>query len=114
MKVTVLIFLLVAFTDCFANDGAYYVSGNHLIPMYESDIVVKKEILTIKRISDDNVTITVYYEFFNRKNSKQLDVGFEASSPEGDMFFVLQICKAISRNRNGTKKTKTTRPISPA
>jgi hypothetical protein len=83
-KASIVVFLLVAFTGTFANDGAYYVSGNHLIPMFESDIVVKKEILTIKRISDNKATITVYYEFFNPKNGKQLDVGFEASSPSGD------------------------------
>lgn len=49
LKTTIVIAILFAFNACFANDGAYYVSGNHLIPMYESDIVVKKEILTIKR-----------------------------------------------------------------
>lgn len=80
-----LIAFLFSFTVCIANDGAYKVSGNHLIPMYESDISVKKEILTIKKISDNKATITVYYEFFNPKKSKELEVGFEAYSPMGDV-----------------------------
>lgn len=69
----------------FANDGAYYASGNHLIPMMETDIRVQKEILTMQRVADGLVKITVYYEFFNPKAAKTLDVGFEARSPSGDV-----------------------------
>jgi hypothetical protein len=32
----------------YANDGVYYVSGNHLVPMYESDITVKKVFLNLR------------------------------------------------------------------
>src|SRR5689334_15893831 len=85
VKPTILIAILLSFTAGYANDGAFYASGNHLIPMYESDIVVKKEILTIKRINDKQATITVYYEFFNPKKDKELEVGFEAPSPMGDV-----------------------------
>ncbi len=69
----------------FANDGAYYASGNHLIPMMETDIRVQKEILTLQAMADGRVKITVYYEFFNPKAAKTLDVGFEARSPSGDV-----------------------------
>lgn len=82
--VLLLIFLLV-FTASWSNDGAFKAAGNQLIPMYETDISVKKEILTINRISSGKATITVYYEFFNPKANKELEVGFEAVSPSGDV-----------------------------
>lgn len=69
----------------FANDGAFYAKGNHLIPMYETDISVKKEILTVKRINKNQVKIDVYYEFYNPLKEKTVEVGFEAASPTGDV-----------------------------
>ncbi|TDW97559.1 YARHG domain-containing protein [Dinghuibacter silviterrae] len=77
------IFFFLA-TCCRANDGAFRANGNHLIPMYETDISVQKEILTIRRINPKQAQITVYYEFFNPKQEKELEVGFEAFSPSGD------------------------------
>jgi hypothetical protein len=67
-----------------ANDGAFRAEGNQLIPMYETDISVKKEILIIRRINETQARIEVYYEFFNPKEPKTLEVGFEAYSPSGD------------------------------
>ncbi len=72
------------FLRCSANDGAFKVNGNQLIPMYETDISVRKEILSIKRIGSMQAQITVYYEFFNPKAEKAIEVGFEAFSPSGD------------------------------
>lgn len=77
--------LLLSFSLCYSNDGAFRAAGNQLIPMYETDISVKKEILTINRISAGKASITVYYEFFNPKASKEIEVGFEAVSPYGDV-----------------------------
>jgi hypothetical protein len=76
---------LLSSITSFANDGAFYAAGNHLIPMYETEISVRKEILTIKRIDATHVQITVYYEFFNPKKDKTIEVGFEAYSPSGDV-----------------------------
>jgi hypothetical protein len=70
---------------CFANDGAFRVNGNQLIPMYETDISVKKEILSIKAIGSGQASVEVYYEFFNPKETKELEVGFEAFTPCGDV-----------------------------
>lgn len=67
-----------------ANDGAYYVSGNHLIPMIETRISVKKEILSIKRLPSGLIEVNVYYEFFNPDEARTIDVGFEANFPYGD------------------------------
>jgi YARHG domain len=68
-----------------ANDGVFRTNGNQLIPMYETDISVRKEILTIQRINPTQARITVYYEFFNPKQEKTIEVGFEAFSPAGDV-----------------------------
>lgn len=64
----------------FANDGVFYAAGNQLIPITETDISVKKEVLTINRVGD-HLEVTVYYEFFNPVGEKELLVGFEAQSP---------------------------------
>ena len=67
-----------------ANDGSYFGSGNQIIPLQETDISVKKEVLTIKRIKDNKVRITVDYIFHNPAKEKSLLMGFEASVPQGD------------------------------
>ncbi|MDU1891076.1 MAG: YARHG domain-containing protein [Dysgonomonas sp.] len=58
------------------------MSGNQLVPATETDIAVTKEILTIKRVDNENLKVTVYYEFLNPKSAKSLIVGFEAASPD--------------------------------
>ena len=82
MKYFTIIFLLLSPLSLCANDASFHMSGNQLVPVMETDIAVTKEILTIKRTSSDRLTVTVYYEFFNPKNTKNLIVGFEASSPD--------------------------------
>lgn len=80
-------FFLILFSllqrSVFANDGAYYTSGNQLIPITETDISVKKEILHLKKIGE-YMEVSVYYEFFNPKNEKEILVGFEALPATGD------------------------------
>ena len=63
----------------FANDGVFYAAGNQLIPITETDISVKKEVLTLNRVGN-HIEVTVYYEFFNPVGEKELLVGFEAES----------------------------------
>lgn len=80
--------LLSLFISCFtasANDGAFFASGNQLIPIMETDISVKKEILMVKKVDNKFIEVTVYYEFFNPKEAKDILVGFEAGSPLGDV-----------------------------
>jgi hypothetical protein len=55
-----------------ANDAIFRANGNQLIQMYETDISVQKEILTIRRINDRQAQVLVYYEFFNPKDMKDL------------------------------------------
>ena len=59
----------------FANDGVFYAAGNQLIPITETDISVKKEVLTLNRVGN-HIEVTVYYEFFNPVGEKELLVGF--------------------------------------
>ncbi len=75
--------ILILSISVSANDGSYYVSGNQLIPIIETDISVRKEILKITRKTKRQVEVSVYYEFFNPGNPKSVIVGFEAFSPGG-------------------------------
>ncbi len=86
MKYLTLLSLLLFFsTATYTNDGAYYISGNQLMPIIETDIAVKKEILSIKRKNKRQVDVSVYYEFYNPGKTKSIIVGFEAFSPSGDV-----------------------------
>ena len=78
-------FLLLLSTALYANDGAFFGSGNHLVPIMETDISVQKEILYLKKIQNKYIEVSVYYEFFNPKEDKEITVGFEAESPDGDV-----------------------------
>ncbi|MFN9025545.1 MAG: hypothetical protein ACK5VX_05080, partial [Akkermansiaceae bacterium] len=78
------VFSLSLINPALANDSSYYASGNQVIPLQETDISVKKEILTIKRINDDKVQITVDYIFNNPGAEKTILMGFEAGPPSGD------------------------------
>lgn len=80
MKRILLFLLLTAPLWSTANDGVYYVNGNHLIPITETDISVRKEVLTITRVGSQCL-VDVYYEFFNPAAAKTLLVGFEAADP---------------------------------
>ena len=79
-KVLILIVCCISAMFAYANDGAFYAEGNHLIPITETDIRVQKEVLTLNRV-DDRIEVTVYYEFFNPVGEKEVLVGFEAEEP---------------------------------
>lgn len=86
MKFISTILIIAVFnTVVLGNDGAFRASGNQLVPVMETDITVKKEILTLKKIRNQYIEVTVYYEFWNPKDNKTLTVGFEALSPSGDV-----------------------------
>ncbi|MEM8527531.1 MAG: YARHG domain-containing protein [Bacteroidota bacterium] len=68
-----------------ANDGAYFASGNHLIPVRESQVSITKEVLKIERMENGYLLVHVNYIFYNPKEEKKILVGFEAPSPSGDV-----------------------------
>ena len=73
------------FNITMANDGAYFATGNQLIPINETDIEVRKEILSLKKVNNEKIEVTVYYEFYNPNKEKEITVGFEAFAPYGDV-----------------------------
>lgn len=79
-RILVFIFCCLSVIFATANDGVFYAEGNQLIPITETDISVRKEVLTINRVGK-HLEVTVYYEFFNPIGEKELLVGFEAQSP---------------------------------
>ena len=87
MRITLTLLALILSLHLHSNDGAFFISGNHLIPTTETEIEVKKEILTLKKIQHQYIEVTVYYEFFNPNEAKETIVGFEAFQPSGDVSF---------------------------
>ena len=79
-KICVFLLLCLSAFYAVANDGIFYASGNQLIPVTETDIRVKKEILTLNKVGE-HIEVSVYYEFFNPADEKNLLVGFEAKAP---------------------------------
>lgn len=67
-----------------ANDGVYYVSGSHLIPLQETDISIQKEVLTITLCDDGFASVDVQYEMVNNGSAKTVTMGFEAETPYND------------------------------
>ena len=73
--------VMLTFDGCIhiqANDCIYTVSGNHLMPLCDTDVSVSKEILAIGLNDDGFAYVDVYYEMQNDGQEKNLTVGFEA------------------------------------
>lgn len=96
-KIVVLLLLLCPAVVVVANDGSFTVSGNQLIPIVETDVRVQKEILSLDRVGNQ-IKVSVYYEFFNPAEPKDLLVGFEASGPY--MFDVENAMKVFPEHPN--------------
>ncbi|HEY1038688.1 MAG TPA: YARHG domain-containing protein [Bacteroidia bacterium] len=85
MKKLCSIFLILTSIYAGANDGSFYASGNNLIPLQETDISLKKELLCFY-IRDFNwVGIDINFEFFNPGPEKKLTVGFVTPPASGDV-----------------------------
>lgn len=87
MKKYLLISMMALAVNCqsaMANDGVYYVSGNHLIPLQETNISIKKEVLTITLCDDGFASVDVQYEMVNNGDPKTITMGFEADVPYND------------------------------
>jgi hypothetical protein len=98
-KLTILFALLLSIVGAKANDGVYYTSGNQLIPITETEISVKKEVLDITR-QGQQIQVHVYYEFFNPGKEKTLLVGFEALPPSGVWDITEEDYKTLTEHPN--------------
>ena len=82
----ILILLQIISLGAIANDGSFQASGGQLVPVTETDVSVKKEILKLRR-NDRLMMVDVYYEFYNPTSDyKKLIVGFETPPPSGDFY----------------------------
>lgn len=73
---------IIAMSYAKANDGMFRINGNELVPIHNTDIKVSKEVLSIKKISEKQVAVSVYYEFDNPGDRQTVNVGFEARPPD--------------------------------
>lgn len=67
-----------------ANDGVFYATGNTLVPMKETTIRLKKEVLSLER-KGEWMQVDIYFEFFNPGPEKELTVGFVTPPGDGDV-----------------------------
>lgn len=82
-KIFTAIMCLIA-TVAIGNDGVFFVNGNELTPIHETDISIAKEVLTISIGDDGYATVDVLYEMMNHGKAKTVQVGFEACAPYND------------------------------
>lgn len=66
------------------NDGVFYVNGNHLVPIQETDIALAREVLSIRLCDDGYAEVDVQYELMNNGRAKTVTMGFEAEAPYND------------------------------
>ena len=80
---TVLLIATLFFTmSAEANDATYYTKGNHLVPLQETSISIRRELLTISLMDNGYARVDVQYEFWNPENTvRRLLMGFEADPP---------------------------------
>jgi hypothetical protein len=81
---TVAAILFICGGNVRANDGVFYVNGNHLVPIQETDIMLTKEVLTIGLCDDGYARVDVQYELDNPGTAKTVVMGFEANAPYND------------------------------
>ncbi|RPI16389.1 MAG: hypothetical protein EHM58_12025 [Ignavibacteriae bacterium] len=88
MRISYVLLFFILFTGISsANDGSFYASGGNLYPMEETSIELKKEILTLKKVQDNWISVDVYFEFYNPGDKRILTVGFVTPSANGDVDF---------------------------
>lgn len=84
MKKTLLMIGCLLALTAQANDGVYYLNGNQLVPLTETDISIAKEVLTISIGDDGYASVDVQYELMNNGKAKTVQMGFEANAPYND------------------------------
>lgn len=88
MKEKILIFalfILVLPSFIFANDGVFYASGNTLVPLQETQVQLRREILKFFVIDHEFMNVEVDFEFYNPGKARTLTVGFVTPPADGDV-----------------------------
>lgn len=78
-----LLFLLLN-SSLSANDSSFYAEGSNLIPLQETSIELKKEVLNLTRKGKE-MDVQVRFEFHNPDTPKTLTVGFVTPPTFGDV-----------------------------
>lgn len=84
MRKFMLFFAITFLQQVSANDGVFYSTGNTLVPLKETTIRLKKEILNLER-KGDWMQVDIYFEFFNPGVERELTVGFVTPPAVGDV-----------------------------
>ncbi len=82
MRLLPLVLFLLTSTFSLANDGVFYAAGDRLVPLKETSIELKKEVLTLTQ-KGDSMAVKVYFEFFNPDDTRTLTVGFVTPPASG-------------------------------
>ncbi len=83
-KLLTLLFTLFATIAVRANDGVFYASGGTLVPLQETRIALRKELLQFYVVDHGYARVEVDFEFYNPSNSRTLTVGFVTPPSDGD------------------------------
>ena len=84
MKKLILFPLILCFITVHADDGCFYSNGSTLLPLKETTISMKREILNLTR-DGTFMQVDIYFEFFNPGPQKELTVGFVTPPADGDV-----------------------------
>lgn len=82
---SLIIFCCLFTFQIIANDGVFYAEGSTLIPLQETQVQLKKEVLKFYVVDHNFAKVDVYFEFFNPSNAKTVTVGFVTPPAEGDV-----------------------------
>jgi hypothetical protein len=79
------LFILILPSYLFANDGVFYASGNTLVPLEETQVELRREVLKFFVVDHEFMNVEVDFEFFNPGKARTLTVGFVTPPAEGDV-----------------------------
>ena len=85
LLVLVLLIVFLSINSTNANDGVFYAQGNTLIPLQETQIELKKEILKFYVVNHNYSKVDVYFELYNPSAAKTVTVGFVTPPADGDV-----------------------------
>lgn len=84
-----------------ASNKDFYTSGNFFVPIHDTDISLKKAILTIDLANGEYVEANVYYELYNPDVSKNIDIKLEARKTDKMPLDITQGIKDFKLTVNG-------------
>lgn len=79
------LFILILPSLAFANDGVFYASGNTLVPLQETQVQLRKEVLKFFVVDHEFMNVEVDFEFYNPGKARTLTVGFVTPPADGDI-----------------------------